>query len=64
MPEDDATAELFATQLDNAGIAVSTILAWNAYPWYINRKLQAAKLEARVEPAAALCSPLCRNSKW
>jgi hypothetical protein len=34
---DDATAERYATILDEAGIAVSEILGWNAYPWYINR---------------------------
>jgi Uracil DNA glycosylase superfamily len=55
---DDATAERFATLLDNAGIAVSTILAWNAYPWYINRKPQAAELEAGVEPLRRLLALL------
>jgi hypothetical protein len=39
---DDATAERFATQLDDAGMAVSAILAWNAFPWYINRSPRAA----------------------
>lgn len=29
---DDATAERYATMLDEAGIAVSDILGWNAYP--------------------------------
>jgi hypothetical protein len=51
---DDATAERFATQLDDAGIAVNTILAWNAYPWYINRSQRAAELEAGVEPLRRL----------
>jgi len=51
---DDATAERFATQLDDAGIAVSTIVAWNAYPWYINRSPRAAELEAGVEPLRRL----------
>src|SRR5260370_30842132 len=34
---DDATAERFAILLDSASIAVGETLAWNAYPWYINR---------------------------
>lgn len=55
---DDATAERFATLLDEAGIAVSAILAWNAYPWYINRMPRAAELEAGVEP---LRRPRCQS---
>jgi hypothetical protein len=57
---DDATAERFATQLDNAGIPVSIILAWNAYPWYINRHPRAAELEAGVEPLRRLLGLLPR----
>jgi hypothetical protein len=57
---DDATAERFATQLDDAGIAVSAILAWNAYPWYINRSPRAADLEAGVEPLRRLLGLLPR----
>ena len=55
---DDATAERFATLLDEAGIAVSEILAWNASPWYINRSPRAAELEAGVEPLRRLCALL------
>jgi hypothetical protein len=44
--------------LDEAGIAVSDILAWNAYPWYINRAPRAAELEAGVEPLRRLCALL------
>ena len=51
---DDATAERFVIQLDDVGIPVSAILAWNAYPWYINRSPRAAELEAGVEPLRRL----------
>jgi Uracil DNA glycosylase superfamily len=57
---DDASAERFATLLDDAGIAVSAILAWNAYPWYINRLPRAAELEAGVEPLRRLLGLLPR----
>jgi hypothetical protein len=57
---DDAGAELFATQLDDAGILVSSILAWNAYPWYIGRRPSAAELEAGVEPLRRLLGLLPR----
>ncbi len=58
---DDATAERFAIQLENAGIAVSSILAWNVYPWYINRKPRAAELEPGVEPLRRLLGLLPRR---
>ena len=51
---DDASAERFATLLDDAGIAVSETQSWNAYPWYINRSPRAAELEAGVEPLRRL----------
>jgi hypothetical protein len=57
---DDATAERFAIHLDDAGIAVGTILGWNAYPWYINRLPRAAELEAGVEPLRQLLGLLPR----
>jgi hypothetical protein len=57
---DDATAERFATLLDNAGIAVGETLAWNSYPWYINRSPRAAELEAGVEPLRRLLGLLVR----
>jgi hypothetical protein len=50
LENDDATAERFATLLDEAGIPVNETLAWNAYPWYINRQPRAAELEAGAEP--------------
>jgi hypothetical protein len=55
---DDATAERYATMLDEAAIAVSDILGWNAYPWYINRAPRAAELEVGVEPLRRLCGLL------
>ena len=55
---DDATAERFATQLDDAGVAVSTILASNAYPWCINRRPRADELETGVEPLRRLLALL------
>jgi hypothetical protein len=32
---DDATAERFATLLDEAGISPAEMVPWNAYPWFI-----------------------------
>jgi hypothetical protein len=58
--DDGATAERFATLLDQAGIAVRDILAWNAYPWYISRAPWAAELGAEVEPLHRLCDLLPR----
>jgi hypothetical protein len=57
---DDPTAERYAIQLDDAGIPVSAILGWNAYPWYINRSPRAAELEAGVEPLRRLLGLLPR----
>jgi hypothetical protein len=51
---DDATARRFAALLDGASLPVSEILAWNAYPWYINSKPRAAELDAGVEPLRRL----------
>lgn len=47
---DDATADLMATLMDEVGLPTSAMLPWNAYPWYINRKPTAAELEAGTEP--------------
>jgi hypothetical protein len=57
---DDPTARRFAALLDSAGIPVSEILAWNAYPWYINDKPRAAELGAGVEPLRRLIGLLPR----
>jgi hypothetical protein len=60
LENDDASAERFATLLDDAGIPVAEVLPWNAYPWYINRQPRAAELEAGVEPLVRLLSLLPR----
>ena len=60
LENDDATAERFATLLDEVGIPVSETLAWNAYPWYINRAPRAAELEAGAEPLRRLLGILPR----
>jgi hypothetical protein len=60
LENDDASAERFATLLDDAGIPVAETLPWNAYSWYINRQPRAAELEAGVEPLVRLLSLLPR----
>jgi hypothetical protein len=60
---DDPTAKRFAALLDAAGIPVSEILAWNAYPWYVNHKPTPAELEAGVEPLRG-CSASFPGSGW
>jgi len=60
LENDDASAERFATLLDEAGIPVRETLPWNAYPWFINRKPRAAELEDGVEPLARLLGLLPR----
>jgi hypothetical protein len=57
---DDPTARRFATLLDTAGIPVGEILAWNAYPWYIDAKPGPAELKAGVEPLRRLLGILPR----
>jgi hypothetical protein len=57
---DDPTARRFAALLDGAGIPVSEILAWNAYPWYVNAKPAPAELEVGVEPLRRLLGILPR----
>ena len=60
LKNDDATAKRFATMLDDADIAVSETVAWNAYPWYIKRSPWVAELEAGVEPLWRLLGLLPR----
>jgi hypothetical protein len=60
LENDDASAERFATLLDEAGIAVPDMNPWNAYPWYINRGLSAQEREAGVEPLHRLIALLPR----
>jgi len=54
LENDDAAAERFATLLAEAGIAASRMIPWNAYPWYINRKPNAAEQKAGLEPLRRL----------
>ena len=51
---DDPTAEMFASCLDAAGLAVDRIMTWNAYPWYINSEPSAVQLEQGVVPLKRL----------
>ena len=44
LENDDAAAERFAALLAEAGIEPDRMIPWNAYPWYINRKPNAAEL--------------------
>jgi hypothetical protein len=60
LENDDPTAERFATLLDGAGIPVGETLPWNAYPWYINDKPQAAELEEGAEALRRLLGLLPR----
>jgi uracil-DNA glycosylase len=57
---DDATAERLCGLLQQGGIDVSVTLPWNAYPWYINRKPNAAELRAGVDPLRRLLALLTR----
>jgi hypothetical protein len=60
LENDDPAAELFATLLANAGLAAARMTPWNAYPWYINRKPQAAELAAGLDPLRRLLGLLPR----
>lgn len=51
---DDPTAERLATLLDAVGLDPRACVAWNAYPWYINRSPTAKQLEAGVGPLVEL----------
>ena len=62
LENDDASAELRAWLLDEVGIAPSRVTAWNAYPWYINRKPNGRELDAGVEPLCRLLALLPRVS--
>jgi hypothetical protein len=53
LENDDDSAELFATLLDEAGIAPGDMNPWNAYPWYRedqNKGLIASERASGVEP--------------
>lgn len=54
LENDDATAEKMCELIAEAGIDVSEIVTWNAYPWYINRAPNAAEIKAGIEPLKKL----------
>jgi hypothetical protein len=58
LENDDNAAERFATLLADAGIAPARMTPWNAYPWYINRKPNAAELAAGLDPLRRLLGRL------
>lgn len=51
---DDPTAEVFSSCLDEAGLDVGRVVTWNAYPWYINTSPTAKQLDAGVAPLLRL----------
>lgn len=51
---DDPTAEQQCLSFAQVGVRAADVTPWNAYPWYINRKPDAAQLDAGVEPLAQL----------
>jgi uracil-DNA glycosylase len=62
LENDDSSAELRAWLLDEVAIEAKRVIAWNAYPWYINRKPKAAEIRAGVEPLRRLLLLLPRVS--
>jgi hypothetical protein len=60
LENDDPAAELFATLLAGAGLTPTKMIPWNAYPWYINRKPNAAELKAGLKPLLQLLELLPR----
>jgi hypothetical protein len=57
---DDPSAALQCDLLEHAGLVAADLTPWNAYPWYINRKPNAAEREAGVEPLRRLVDLLPR----
>jgi Uracil DNA glycosylase superfamily len=57
----DPTAALFAVLLEEAGIPVNKLVAWNACPWLTaKKKLSTAEREAGIEPLRRLLALLPR----
>lgn len=54
LENNDATAEKMCELIAEAGIDVSEMVTWNAYPWYINRAPNAAEIKAGIEPLKKL----------
>lgn len=57
---DDSSAERYHDLLTAAGIRFDEMLAWNAYPWYINRKPDTAQLE-RALPVLHRLVEMCQK---
>jgi len=57
---DDPTAELQAVMFEDAGVDAADVLPWNAYPWYINRKPNAAEMREGARAIADLAALLPR----
>jgi hypothetical protein len=47
---DDPSAERYSNLLANAGISVRDLMAWNIYPWYINRKPTLQEIKRGLGP--------------
>jgi len=54
LENDDATAEKMCELIAEAGIDVSEVVPWNAYPWYINRAPNAAEIKTGIDPLKEL----------
>jgi hypothetical protein len=48
--------------LADVGVTAVDIVPWNAYPWYVNRKLSAGERQAGVAPLVELLDLLPRVS--
>lgn len=46
---DDPSADRYFNFLANAGISVRDLMAWNCYPWYVNRKPTLEKSSAGLD---------------
>jgi hypothetical protein len=51
---DDPSAEAMANYYGEVGIDAADVIAWNAYPWYINRAPNASELNAGIGPLKQL----------
>jgi hypothetical protein len=57
---DDPSAERYGALLAEAGLPVSELVPWNAYPWYINRKPTVEELDAGADALRRLIVVLPR----
>jgi hypothetical protein len=58
----DPTAEQQCVAFADAGLTAADVVPWNAYPWYVNRKLSAAERQSGVAPLVQLLALLPRVS--